>query len=572
MNFRKTYFLKYRKAALAFILVLAVAFCWPLFSDIKRSGGKFSFEPFLLQNLEIVKNENQENNMLLTRQAYSLSERERLNSIYFSFDGKNPNEGFGVQNNLIENAAYHPARYSDSCGYAATFNLLQHKISVRLPKFIFLSRSDSTGDFSIYARLRFSQLRQDMEIFRKIGVFEGRKQGLRASWRDNHVIFEFYNFFWNRNVAANSTDTLGYAAVTTKDVISPKRFYSLLLQYRESDGSLTLLLDGLEQERIYLTSNLQKGGTILIPRFHRWDKSSLIVGENFFGALDELIFSNEILAYQPQAATYGALQQIGARFVQRKGLYRSKRYEMKYSSGSLSNFNMDGDFPPNTRVELSMRASDIPFDQSVSENELPFTKIFSSEQNNSVNALSSKTLQGKYYQWQAELFSDPLGKQTPILKNMRVTVEENFPPAAPRELQVLTSGNDFVVLRFLGNNELDVISGGRYHVYYGIKPYQPLGVLRFEKLDAEGKAIFFGHNSHGSSEQNYITVKISNQSIQDNLLYGRNNPLWRFDYPLLQKNIPMYFWVTAVDNAWNDRQETSDHESAASNVVIARTR
>lgn len=557
-----------KKFSFSFLVFFTSIFFFmrPLCSVEQRNIRILPLTSSYMNNLDVITSKENEKHIILKRQSYQLNDKQKLNSLSFFFDSDSIDGFSNVQKNLIESASYRPRRYPDSSGYSAGFDLLRHRIILDLPQFIFLSRSDSTGDFSIQMNIRFSQLGRSMEIFRKIGIFEGRKQGIRAIFENNNIVFEFYNLFWNQDIP------LELWKIRSRDAINENRFYSVLLNYNESDGSLTLYLDGLEQARFFLTANFAKGGTILTPKFHRWDRSKMLIGENFFGAIDDLILSNEILPYQQNAGTYGMVKRIGNRFEQSNGVFISKRIQMKFSSGKLADFVPQAEIPPSTQLDFFVRSSDIPFKENTPEKQFPFQKIISNK-----TSSSGFFATGKYYQWKAVFFSNANGSETPLLKGVSLTEVENPPPASPQNLQVVATTEDSVTLRFLRNSEVDVISGGRYHVYYGIEPYKPLGILRYKKVSSDLKTLIPFSNSDMEKTQdlrfqNYIQVKVSNETIKENIVYTRNHPQWIFDYPLLQKNIPLYFWVTALDNAYTEEPQHSDHESLPSNAVLVRPR
>lgn len=512
-----------------------------------------SFDSFLLKNLEFKTDANHNQYLSLMRQSYFLTEKQKRNSLHFTFDEKDSASHI----NLIESASFRKKTYKDSAGVAATFDLPSHKLILNVPDFSFLSQSHSTGDFSIHMRLRFFQTGSEMEILRKIGIFEGKKQGLRALFHNGKIRFEFYNFFWQKQTP------LELQTIDSADVLRPQKFYSVLLTYKESNGSLSLSIDGKEQARFHITSDFSHRGTVLLPKFHRWDHSKMIVGENFFGAIDDLILSNEILSYQEGLGTYGIVKHIGNRFEQASGVFISKRQNMKYSAGKLKNFQVEAEIPPAGQLHFFVRWSDVPFQENTPEQKLPFQKIENGEK---------FFAQGKYYQWKAEFFSDGQGKSSPLLKKILVQAVENPPPAAPQNLQVVSTSNEAVTLRFIRNSEFDVIHGGRYHVYYGMRPYQPLGILRYQKITTDQKIPFSDTNRFVGEDarfQNYIEITISNQTIKDNFLYTKDHPRWRFDYPLLQSKVPLYFWITALDSSYDEKPEHDDHESLPSQAVVA---
>jgi hypothetical protein len=161
---------------------------------------------------------------------------------------------------------------------------------------------------------------------------------------------------------------------------------------------------------------------------------------------------------------------------------------------------------------------------------------------------------------------------------LKIQYSQRQKPLAPAELSVLESKNQTVTLEFLRNMELDVVNGGRYHIYYGIKPYQPLGVIKYQSFQVSDDGSLRGVPITNTDKwftqdqryQNRIRITISNELISSNLAYFKNYPGLLYPYQVLQDNIPYYFWVTACDKYWSESLENSDHESKPSPYVIVR--
>ena len=124
---------------------------------------------------------------------------------------------------------------------------------------------------------------------------------------------------------------------------------------------------------------------------------------------------------------------------------------------------------------------------------------------------------------------------------------------------------------------MDVINGGRYHIYYGIEPYKAMGLIRYKKIidiDHNRRVVAITDKDRYFTDdlryQNRIYVELDNRMIRENSLYTKDKPGLQFSNPMLQKDIPFYFWVTACDNSYEETWEKSDHESKPSNFVIVR--
>ncbi|MDH4261539.1 MAG: LamG domain-containing protein [Spirochaetia bacterium] len=544
---------------LFFFFIFKIA---PLYSiNILWGEKNHPFGLKYLSDVEVVSKTSGEQNIRLKRQPYPVSFDESLNTLQISFD-KSSNF---IKSGEILKAEYKLKEFEDSIGEAASFEQPLHEMWVTPADFLFLNKEKNTGDFTIYFRIRPYQLKKRMDIFQKVGLFEGRKQGIVCGWEGGKLFFEFYNFFWHHD------NPVAGMRIATRDTFQSNQFYSAMLIYRQNDGSLTLYLNGVEQEKIYLTSNFSQNGDILVPRFHKWDRSPLIIGRNFLGALDDMIFSNHILNPEIISGRFNGVEKNGDRYFQRQGIAVSNRIDLPSSQSKVERLKYDIYKPEGTDVKFYYRYSDIPFSADLDEIDLPYILMTS-------EFLSG--VRGKYFQWKAELYANATGEITPVVYKVNLQYSANMAPMAPGEISVLDTGDSEVTFEFARSLEMDVVEGGRYHVYYGLKPYQPLGAIKYKSFSTTESGQIQGIPITDTDKwitddqryQNRIKITISNDIIRSNYSYFKQYPELLFQYPLLQKNIPYYFWVTTCDNLWTEKMANSDHESKPSPYVIVRLR
>ncbi|MES0488982.1 MAG: hypothetical protein ABUK01_03260 [Leptospirales bacterium] len=504
----------------------------------------------------------------LGRLGYPLTYKQQLESLYISFDRQFTDLKAGE----ILKTDYKLKVFEDSIREAASFEQPAHQFWVAPSEYLFLNNSENTGNFSIYFRIRPYQLKRRMEIIQKVGIFEGRKQGIAAIWEGDKLYFEFINFFWHNGVPVERV------RISTRDPFYSTRFQSVMLQYRQSDGSLALYLDGVDQEIHYMTSDFTREGTIMTPRFHRWDRSPLIIGRDYLGALDDMIFSNALLPPRLISGKFEPVRSVGQRFRQQPGIAISKRIQLPTSASTIESLTFKSIEPEGTKIRLYYRYSDIPFSESregEDEQGGKNPRFIPLPEGGYIDKL------GKYIQWKAELFADSAGNTTPVLQKVSLRYSDNPPPIPPNYLAVDKIGAQQVTLIFSRSLEMDVIQKGRYHIYYGLNPYEPLGVLRFKQVKLQN-GIQVGipitdSDKLGPKEyaidprnQNRIKITITNEMIRQNFSYFSSRPEMLYEYPLLQRDIPYYFWITACDNAWSESSERTDHESKPSPYVVVR--
>lgn len=516
------------------------------------------FELYFTEDIEVETLINGEQNLKLRRQAYPVSYEESLDTLQVSFDKKST---FFKSGEILK-SEFKTRIFEDSIGEAASFEQPLHEMWVAPADFLFLNQDTNTGDFSIYFRMRPYQLKRRMDVLQKVGLFEGRKQGLFCGWEGGTLFYEFYNFFWDHDKPLSSLK------ISTRDSFQANHFYAAMLIYRQNDGSLTLYLDGVEQEKIFVTNNFSEHGRILVPRFHKWDRSPLIIGRNYLGALDDVVFSNRILPSDIISGKYNSVEKKGPMVFQRPGVAISNRIDLPVSQSKIERFKYSAAVPEGTDIKLFFRYSDTEFSPDKDELNFPYIPLTSEKLSN---------VRGKYFQWKAKLYSDASGEITPVITKVDLYYSVNPAPNSPGELSVLDSKNNEVTLEFARSLDMGVVDGGRYHIYYGLKPYQPLGAIKyksFQEHNNEKIGVPISDEDKWITDdqryQNRIKISVSNEMIMANFTYFRKNPELLYQYPLLQKNVPYYFWVTTCDNQWTEKLANSDHESKPSNYVVVR--
>lgn len=531
-----------------------------LSDELKWGVYNSSFDFYRSEGVLVETSHDGRQSIQLARLGYPLTYGQELESLYISFD-----EGSVMMKaGEVLQSQYKSKRFPDSINEVASFEQHNHQFMVAPADYLFLNRSDNTGDFSVYFRLRPYQLKRRMEIFQKAGLFEGQKQGFSAGWEKGRLFFEFYNFFWNRE------SSIREVRISTRDDISINQFHVILLLYRQSEGSLTLYLNGVEQERFFMTSDFTRSGTVLTPRFHRWDRSPLIIGKNYLGAIDDVIFSNTLLDPAVLSGKYEPVKRQGKRFQQKAGVVISRRIEFPTSRTGIRQIRFEDLERKGTSIRYYYRYSDRPFAEDADEYLLPFLRLASGKELREVKA--------KYLQWKAELYSDAVGEKTPEIKNLTIDYAPNLPPLPPLALELVRAGEKKVTLQFMRNLEMDVVNNGRYHIYYGLKPYEPLGAIKYKEFRKNKRGELVGvpitdadmRITDDLRYRNRIQVTINNKMIRDNLTYFKKIPGQLYEYPLLQRDIPFYFWVTTCDNEWSEALEHADHESGPSEYIVVR--
>lgn len=473
--------------------------------------------------------------------------------VYLDFDNGQSRGGAVTLKN------YKSVELPGAQGKAASFEQPGHEVLVQLPEQLFHAQESDGKSFSIFFLIRPYQLRSEMPVMRREGIFEGKRQGFFVNFRSERIVFEFRNFFSDGN------RVLPLLSIGSRDAIDTRNFHSVLLTYSEVNSTLTLYLDNVEQERIFVTDTGIPDATRFHPIYHKWDRSPLIIGRGLLAAIDEVILSNEVLDKNIAPGRFPGVERYGSLMRQKPGVYVSPVFDARHSDSRLLAAGIEKNEPSGTRILFEVRSSDSPGLDSMPESFKPFQTYNGGDQ-----------IRGRYFQYRLRLYADSNGEKTPEVKRVFLNVDPNLPPAPPRGLMVVNSESDEVTLRFMRNTEMDVIQGGQYYIYYGLNPNEPLGLIRYARVDAMSGVLSpindrdFRVTGQDPRYHNYLEFTITNDVIMQNLDYARKDPRLIFEYPLLQPNIPYYFWVTAVDASYDEKDEHFDHESKASEAVFVR--
>jgi hypothetical protein len=271
------------------------------------------------------------------------------------------------------------------------------------------------------------------------------------------------------------------------------------------------------------------------------------------GYADNVVFSNRILGDE-DLLHFGALKPYGDRYEQRSGLLLSEILDLGYSQSSIVSVRPDIEHDRENMLRVDFRCADRRFTPAESHSSLPFIAHDS--------AAGKKC---RFVQFRARFTADNAGEKSPALKKITIEYRENPPPAKPLAPKILSARDESLEIEIAPHTELDVIRGGRYIIYYGHRKHQPEGAFYFKKVS-------FGHSIQAEPIAHKVPIRLvlTNEILAQNKKWSDAKPRFRNRYPVFEKGIGYYFWVTACDNAWSEAQEHADHCSEPSVPVFAR--
>lgn len=536
-----------------YVFLFAFVFASPALQGVtvKIGGTGQPFEFISMESAELV-GKSLKSKTLQMKKIFSLSQDSQKNSIHASFEDSvfsTPSlSNLVIKQNFI-------SRNGGGSGNFASFENSNHHLQIRLPSYLFTSSADTAGDFTIAFMIKPYMRGRKMPVLRRLSYFDGNKFGIEVYAENDRIHFDFTRVF--------TGEKFRFVSISSRDTLSTTEFTPVSLAFNSAKGHLTLYMNHREQKRIFLS----KGNTFSQANFLPYDRSPLVIGDGFTGGIDELIFSNMVMDTSMYRADYGKVESRGDRFFQQVAKATSGIVDLQFSHSLVWGLSLQTTIPDQTKAELLVRYSDRKFNPALSEESFPFRSV------------SHKTsFYARYFQYQIRMYSDTTGLNSPKVQALQYSVRQDGPPSAPRSVEIVSARPGEVILRFMRNAEMDVIHGGRYQIYYGVKPNEPLGVIRYKAIQStDGFSQYTTINDKNDRFttkdprlQNRIQVVITNEMIIQNLVFFRDRPMYKMPYPLIRENVNYYFWVTACDSAFDLVPERDDHESPPSKAVSAR--
>ncbi|HPA63498.1 MAG TPA: hypothetical protein PLH15_00395 [Spirochaetota bacterium] len=518
-------------------------------SDI-RTGGTllFNAEGSSFFNIDKKKDVHGQTEYRISDLSYKESASSGLSDMVISFN----NDKFHLDDTRryrVKNAVFNHVKGKGSLGGgSAFFSKKDDRVDIVSSKGLWLANSDDLGSFSIEFRINPASLK-DAVIFSRVGLNTGIKNGIEIRLEKGRITAYFYKVFSDSQ--GRKIDT----ALTKGPNIQAGKWHHYFLSFDRLTGKLSHLIGENEYDYRFMTEKGVPSSDVMIPSFADGDAPIARIGKGFSGLLDE--FRINYLSYEDARAqtdlaskNYRDVKLIGRTPVNREGIISSKVYQFEYTGTMIKNFKWDGIFPPKTFLRCEIRMSDKYFDSEDSEPK--WYKIDNNQRNIYLTRTDDGYLRGKYFQWRARLIATPEGEESPVFKSAEIDYELDSPPSPPLFLEVVETGDKYVIIRWKKNVDHDIAG---YNIYYGIKNGESEGILRY----AAGKRVANFSNS------NYVTVKIDNNLIEENRgRYVRG----MLEYPEMKNNVLYYFSVSAYDSYKVDTQY--NHEGRKSAEVYAR--
>ena len=409
-------------------------------------------------------------------------------------------------------------KYGDRCA-----RFLHHENIIELIPLegsIFQARGEIES-FTIDFYLFPTSVHDGSEIFSwhaPVIELNGRYTGIKAFFRDGRL-------FWLLERLFQDSSGARYDVLVAENTETPLReWHHHAIVYDASNGMLTLLNDGEESNIRWITVDGTEGSTSLRGYFSPYLKVPIAIGKDYYGYVDELRISRGRPRFY-----LGNFREHGE--------IKSDVIDSGHKGTRIASIQWDAREENGTAVRVFFRFSEMYFDpfseadeeqridsqdsSIVSDAGLPYILPRWIQVRNG-ERIPGQIPVGRYFQWKALLYGTK-SLYTPVLLNLRVTLELDPPPFAPILLEAQPR-DGAVRLVWVKNKESDLKG---YRIYYG-----------------SGSRNYFG--KHAKTGESPFAVGPVDSFIVEGL-----------------KNEEVYFFsITAFDEA--------DQESGFSNELIVR--
>jgi hypothetical protein len=536
----------------------------PLFSGTMDTPGTISFAPVpkkSLHNVRIITNGIGKKLYVLNDLSYQKTSDPFITDIVLSFNAppsrmhRDDTKHYRViqsDYNFISGRG----ALGKGCG---EFFKKEHGVTIETTKGAWLGACDDIGSFTIEFRLFPYELRDGGQIFSRIGFLSGRKQGIEIEIRNQNIISVLYGIF--RKPDGQPVDVV----MKRGRDLQKQKWYHFSLSFDRLSGSLTKYVNGEEAEVQYITESGEPFNGVYTPSFGKpnqdgtfdcVDLPPVYIGKNYSGLLDEFRISYRHytdLARSTEIAykKYHSVGRIGKIPFNVEGIITSPVYSFPGTGTMVTDFRWKELLREDTFIWMQFRISDLNF--AGDSTDIKWYRIDNNQKNIYLKKENGEYLRGKYYQWRAHLISSPEGKRSPSLSDIELDFRLDRPPTPPQFVEVASTGDREVVLRWKKNTDNDILG---YKIYYGTIPRTYDGII----------TVIGGNRiTNGANAGNIIEVKITNDVLNEN----RSRDKWgKLTYPLLKNTVLYYFAVSAYDSYKPDTPY--NHESDLSKKVAAR--
>jgi hypothetical protein len=310
-------------------------------------------------------------------------------------------------------------------------------------------RGRSWGDFSLEFWLYPAALEDGEVILSWKGAEEGNDrfipQMIRCSVLDRRLVWEFSNVFTD---FLDPKRTIRFEGMTA---LIPREWNHHLVRFDGETGLIEYLVDGEPEAVIYASRSGEEDGSVFLPSIGSYSAEPLEIAPVFTGFIDELRLVRDFVE-DPALDRYS----------ETSGTMVTRPLDLGYSGSRVKRIEADSSIPSD---------GDIYYYYILSENAAlhlpddPGWRIFEPGEPLPDDA------EGRFLTLMTRLFPDGRERRSPVLSEMRIIYQPDFPPQTPAAITA-DPGNGSVTLTWSRVTDDDLAG---YLVYYGTRPGRYFG-------------------------------------------------------------------------------------------------
>lgn len=314
----------------------------------------------------------------------------------------------------------------------------EHRILIDVDKNNIWASPVDIGSFSIDSFI-YPTLLADGILFSKGSWKDGKFYGIKMKLDKKKIVMDLENMFYD------STGK-GYSVFIASEKKIEKKWQHIAFIFDRSTGHLECYLDDIQQDTKYVTKTGKKDDEILTPHFLKTDESDIVLGEKFYGYIDNFRINNK------------AIRTLSPSDHQ-QALVVSKVLDLKYYNSHVEDIEFLFHGVKESRSKIFFRFSNTFFKQA---SEMPPWQIVSGIQSERFKLSDLGPL--RYFQWKVDLVSLPQAP-SPCLISVKLDYSPNYPPLPPAGLKVIQIKERSVQISW-DKNEEDDLKG--YILYWGL--------------------------------------------------------------------------------------------------------